>query len=217
MRRSVLAAVLCGVSAAALAQSYPPGQDIPARTVPAPQLGNALGTLVATQTVTGAASIAFTGLSGTAKYHLSCHGIQPATNAVHLYLRVGEGATPTWETGGNYFVASQTLNANSGTASIVVATTSTAVDLTFINSAVVTNGANYFAGYEITFGDLAQTGYKSFDYTGHWWNTDSPAHLQNNLGSGAWTGDTAAITAVEILASSGNITGTCNLFQLGGS
>jgi hypothetical protein len=190
----------------------------------APICGNAqtpavplpLGTLVATQTVSGAAAIQFTGLAGNAAYLLQCHNIQVATNNVHLELQVGEGATPTWQTGSNYWFAGNTLNSSNGSSSITASQAATGIILDYATTPFVGNTGTFLNDYTIAFADLAQTaGYKAFDYTGHWWGTGPSLNPQT--GSGAWHGDTNAITGVQLLASSGNISGTCNLYQLGGS
>ena len=198
------------------AQIWPPLQAVPPATVPAAQLGNAGETLVATQVVANGATIPFTGLAGNVKYRLSCHGLQLATNGNHFLLQIGEGATPTWETGGNYWFANFTVNSASNATSATSSQSAAAINLDFNTSALVigANG-NYNAAYEFDFGDLAATGYKPFVFTGSWWST-TPS-LQPEWGSGAWHGDTNAITAVQLVGSSGNITGTCNLYQRNGS
>jgi len=201
---------------AALGQAYPDLQAVPPPTVSAAQLGNALGTLVSTQTASGGAAISFTGLAGNAAYFLQCHGVQPATNSVHLQLEVGEGSTPSWETGGNYFTAASTINSQAGNqwTTNYGGETQTAILLDW-SSAIVSNGANELAGGEFWFADLAAAGYKPIRFQFGYTNTTP--HIQFTTGTGMWRGDTAAITALRLKASSGNISGTCNLFQLSGS
>jgi hypothetical protein len=223
MKRSALPlALLCGVSAAALAdptglQSVP--QSTPSTTlsgsVPSGNLGNALGTLVSSQTVAAGAAIQFTGLSGNAAYKMLCHGINPATTNVHLQLQVGEGGTPTWETGGSYWVAGLANNSSGAASAVFAGETATGILLDW-SATNTLSGATQLAQFEITFADLANiAGYKGFDFVGHYLNTSS--HSNSTFGYGAWHGDTGAITALQLMASSGNISGTCNLYQLSGS
>ena len=198
------AALLCGgaLYAPALAQTA---------AVPPP-----MGTLAQTQTVTAGAGIQFTGLAGNAAYAMQCHALQVATNAVHLQLEVGEGATPIWQTAGSYFVTGSTMNSQATNAwtTNYGGETQTAVLLDW-SGAIVSNGASELNLVELHFADLASAGFKPIQFHTTYMNTST--HLQNTLGVGEWRGDTNPITAIRLRASSGNISGTCNLYQLSGN
>ena len=61
----------------------------------------------------------------------------------------------------------------------------------------------------------AAAGYKKFNFTGALDN--GSGNSNSTFGYGAWHGDTGAVTAVQLVPSSGTISGTCNLYQLAGA
>jgi hypothetical protein len=209
--RRVLTASLshCSIVFIVLALLMPASVRAQTQAVPVP-----IGTLLATQAVSNGAAIQFAGLTGNAAYVVQCHAIQVATSAVHLQIELGEGATPSWNTAASYFYANVITNSSNGTPTYFVGETGTAILLDW-SSGVVGNNSNHLNTAKFWLADLATTGYKPIDYTVSYFDTGS--HLHNVSGSGSWQGDAGAITAWRLRASSGNISGTCNLFQLGGS
>lgn len=126
----------------------------------------------------------------------------PATNAVNLLLRVGTGAGPTIDTGGNYYGIIQTptgtstgaakSNRDAGATSSMLAKT--------VSNAAVTYG---HVGVSLTFRNLSTTTFmKQIDGTVTW--HDGTEFFTNQFG-GAYAA-TTAVTAIRFFFSSGNIT-----------
>lgn len=156
---------------------------------------------------TAVASIAFTGLD-TASYHrweLDCHDLFPAT-ATTIGIQVGEGATPTWETASTYFVSE--WDNTSGSLTNLTNATEPSI---FLGTGSYANSANNGAGnFHATIGDLSRAvGNKLFSFYGSY--TKNAVGSGAYGGTGAWEGDTNAITAIRIIAASGNISGSCTL------
>jgi len=171
-------------------------------------------TLVATQTVSAGTAIQFTGLAGNAPYRLTCHGVQVGTNNVHVELQVGEGSAPSWETASSYWVAAA---ANNSSGSAVASFDSQAAGGIWLDwsTGIMSNAGTALALFDILFADLAAAGYKKFNFTGALDN--GSGNSNSTFGYGAWHGDTGAVTAVQLVPSSGTISGTCNLYQLAGA
>ena len=66
--------------------------------------GGALVRIGSPQTVSGASTIAFTGLSGYSRYLIKLEGVYPSVGDV-LILQIGTGSTPTWLASGYSYTA----------------------------------------------------------------------------------------------------------------
>jgi hypothetical protein len=161
---------------------------------------------IGNQTVSAGASIAFTGLATYTNYQLVCTGVFPATNATTINIQVGEGGTPTWETS-SYFYARITISSQGTTVSGNVSEASAGV-------LVVTGNTNTIA---------ASASFVAYIMNATSTNTTKMINLQVNeldghvfpsYGGGAYTGDTNAITAVRVIAATGNISGNCTLYGM---
>jgi hypothetical protein len=161
-------------------------------------------TFISTANVSGGASIAFTGLATYNNYVMVCRNVIAATAADSMSFQIGTGATPTWQTSSyKYF----RLNGAS-------------------NSSTVSGSNNASAsGLDITLGSadnphdltlnlydvLSTTKPKHMFYFGDYYD----GRLTNyKTGAGAYTGANTAVTAVRIIAASGNISGVCTLYGL---
>src|SRR5215472_1950313 len=164
--------------------------------------------LISTIKATSAASIAWTGLGTT--YHtffLACYGLFPATATQNIYLQVGEGNTPTWETS-SYKWISNALNASSTTNSNSVGSSDSGID---VSAGTLNNTATTALNMNAYLSDIQSTAQvKILNWQGAFFGTD----FWGLAGSGAYTGDTNAVTAVRVISSSGNINGTCSLYAV---
>jgi len=173
--------------------------------------GTASGGMVqiATQTASNSATLDFTNLP--TSYNtlvLNCSGLRPATSNTGLELQFGQGATPTWQTSNYKWAVSGSYD--SGTSPTATGSTSSAY------IALVQNG------------ELLNTATQNLVLTAHLYNLpsstlrkmanyqfaylDSGGNLNQLTGAGTYTGNTNPVTAVRILAISGNITsGSCTL------
>jgi hypothetical protein len=167
--------------------------------------------LISTQTASASASLQFTSLPTTYNtYLLNCNALLPATNAVHLQLQFGEGATPTWETASyRYTVGGATDGSSWG---VTTSTSATMIQLDG-GTATLTSTASWGgANFQVWISNVAgSTQDKIADWTGGF-GGNTP-NLAMTSGAGIYTGDTNAITAFRVQFSSGNITsGTCSLY-----
>lgn len=133
-----------------------------------------------------------------------------ATNSDHLYLEVGTGGTPTYDTGNNY-EWSGGQGTTGGTGIVAPDFASTGIMRIF---ATMANAAGYgFGSFEIMACDLQSTSLrKTFYGTQHYVTSTGPKAI---LGAwaGQWTTTGTAATALRFKASSGNITsGTIRIY-----
>jgi hypothetical protein len=160
---------------------------------------------ISTVTASASASAAWTGLATYSIYQLSCASLF-ASGVVALYLQVGEGGTPTWETTGyrwgNRYVGSD--------ASTGVTNNASDSGIALTTSSGVLAGSINFTGY--LYNVTSTTAIKTF--TANVVNHASGVSYGNDL-QGSYTTDTNAVTALRIIPSSGTVTGTCTLYGIG--
>lgn len=169
--------------------------------------------LISTQTASSSSSLQFTNLPSTYNtLFLNCAGLLMNSNSTAPQLLVGEGSTPTWETGANYVV---TIKSFGGGAS---------------------------GAYGTTMSDLLEASGCSCDYTGSTTIPTSLKAYIDNVGSSSlykyvtttlditlggsgnylniyysyWAGDTNPLTGIELVASGGGTftSGTCSLYGM---
>lgn len=164
-------------------------------------------TLISTLTASGSASLPWTGL--TADNHLLViNALVPATNGADILLQFGEGGTPTWKTA-NYDTISEYLVLNSGAGNGV---TWTGAGAGFLIANAVDNASPGLRGGMVELFNLSQTETHGMQFNCSRVNSSTIALLR---GVGSYTGDTAAITAVRLIASSGNLaSGSASLYKL---
>jgi hypothetical protein len=161
---------------------------------------------ISNQTVSAGASIAFTGLATYTNYQLACTGVFPATNATTVNLQVGEGGTPTWETS-SYFYGRIGIASNSSTVNGVVSESASGVLVVSGNTNTVAASVSFVA----TIMNVTSTNTtKMVTFMAN----EFDVHVFPLFGGGAYTGDNNAITAVRIIAASGNISGNCTLYGM---
>jgi hypothetical protein len=161
--------------------------------------------LVSTQTASSSASLQWLSLPAANVLWLECSLSVPASTGIAV--QVGEGGTPTWETGAHYTGVN---NATNLTTYLGNATT-TGTDLT--DNAFGTGGAAATFVFNLYLYDVASsTLHKQSIYQGAWLST-TPA-LYNIAGTGYWNNDTTAITSLRIFPSANSITsGSCSLYR----
>jgi hypothetical protein len=163
---------------------------------------------IATKTAltTPVASIEFTGLDTASfkQWALQCRTVIPVA-AGKVGLQVGQGATPTWMTGAHY---AYTQTFNNG---VSVAPLSNGTD-----TAIWVGSANWDASqagpglFSFSFGDLGYAlGFKIGAFSGS--VLQSGGSLANVTGTGTWADDSNPITALRVVADTGNFYGACTL------
>jgi hypothetical protein len=166
---------------------------------------------ISTQTISAGATIQFTGLATYDRYQLFCNGVFPATASINAIMQVGEGAGPTWNTTGSYLNVGDYL-VSDGTTTTFQSQMNTKTGTSFL---LVASPPNTIAGsmtLSALFFSMTQTNVvKHIRYEVGFYDG---TQLFATRDAGAWVGDTGAITAIRIMASSGNITGTCSLYAL---
>ena len=173
-------------------------------------------TLISTQTASNSASLSWTSLGAYNTYQIRCTDILPATNATYILLQFGEGATPTWETANSsYGYSGHWENASSGnnpeSSTVDSITNGIAVGVQSPNSVSATkNGSEAI----IDIANPAGAGAKQAVVHSGGYQVSGGVNL-NYIGGGAYIADTNAITAIRLIAGSGNITsGTCSLYGM---
>jgi len=176
-------------------------------TTPSGSCATAAGTAglvkVSTQTVSAGASIAFTGLATYVNYQLECTAVFPATPSTGLFLQVGEGGTPTWETS-SYSYTRMIIISNSATVVPDAQSGASGLNLASSVGAVATSWTGSFTIHNATSTNTVK------HMTGHGALLSTDQY--NVVYSGAYIGDTNAITAIRLIAASGNISGVCTLY-----
>lgn len=189
--------VAAAIGAATIAWIYCDGTDCTATSVSLTQAtadSRYANVLIQTQTIAASpVSITFTGLDATTypKYRLSFRGIQPATSATALFLRVGTGGGPTYQTTLNYTYTSRAQNY---TSTFPAATGSAGASALTICSAVGTSSGQVASGFIDL--DIGQSGQP---FMADWKATyfDSSTRLLYEDGGGAWTSTTP--NAIQLL------------------
>lgn len=166
-------------------------------------------TLVSTQTATASTSLAWEGLAG-AEYKVRCSNLRPSSVATILYLQLGEGGTPTWETA-NYSWAARGWESD-GTNVQTNSTSAAGINLN-VSSDVTVSGYG-LSGY-INLHSLSSAALnKQVDGNVNFAIGGGATSVTLNI-AGAYNGDQGAITAVRIFPSTGTITsGNCSLYQV---
>jgi hypothetical protein len=166
---------------------------------------------ISTQTASSSASLQFTNLATSYNtLFLECNQLVLSANGDAIVLKYGEGATPTWEAA-HYDWLESALNDQGGTADYEN-TSDSSIRLTYPSD------PGNSAGYSVTLnGYIYNIGssslYKTAQITTNYFNTGR--HFQEWTTSGTYTGDTNAITGIEIVPGSGTISsGTCSLYGM---
>jgi hypothetical protein len=159
-------------------------------------------TLISTQTASNSASLQFSGANFSNSYNslfLNCEGILTATSGGAMLVLVGEGATPTWETGAHY------TNSN-----------------TIANGSDIIGGPPNFATATVPVSFKAyidnpgsSTLDKIVSYSLNGYAGGGSPNMQTLYNVGWWNNDTNPLTGIELVGSSGNIkSATCSLYGM---
>jgi len=160
-------------------------------------------TLISTQTASASATLAWTGLSGYARYLIVLSNIAPATANANLRLQFGTGAGPTYVTSGYDYGFIRTDNSGVGASNVFG---STQWNLTNSNFAPASASPAGLTGTVYVTG--ANGGYPSMLVSTAWYNAAD--NIQMALNGGGLTNSIATVTALKLFFSSGNITsGRC--------
>ena len=170
--------------------------------------------LISTQTASSSSSLQFTNLPTSYNtLFLNCSGLLMNSNSTAPQLLVGEGSTPTWETGAHYTVETEFFG-----------------------------GGGAAGAYAATMSDLLEASACGCDYSGSTTYPTSLKTYIDNVGSSSlykyvtttlditlggsgnylnlyysyWAGDTNPITGIEVVASGGGTftSGTCSLYGM---
>ncbi len=177
-------------------------------------IGGPVGGLVLLEehTASASATLDFTAFISSTydTYKVVGTDLAPETNAVDLLMRVGTGAGPTYDTGGNYEWGWGAADNASGS-SFIGGTASTSAKL--MNS--LSNNAGYgFGCFEWLLHNLQSTAHRKTGHGTASWTTSAPA-LRFAVGGFFWVTSGTAVTALRFLMSSGNIaSGTIRIYGL---
>jgi hypothetical protein len=137
-------------------------------------------------------------------WQLDCNELAPA-NVTTFGVQVGQGATPTWQTGANYTYQNYILSG--GGPPVVQASTVSTSMLPTANNFDNTQTMN--GNFTIRFGDLTAPGRKLFMH--------NIAYQESGVGSAVgygnmfFTGNTNPITAIRLVPGAGNFKARCTL------
>jgi hypothetical protein len=162
-------------------------------------------TLISTQIASSSASLQFTGLPTIYNtLFLNCNGLLASSGTANFLLLVGEGATPTWETGSHYTIAgyygghtNANLTLTTATNLLNLSQSSTTIPQSLkvyidnIGSSALYKNVTSFQGVYSTTG-------------GGYYMVTTAAY---------WNNDTNPVTGIELSASTGTIaSGQCSLY-----
>ena len=151
---------------------------------------------ISTKTASASASLQFTSLPTSYNtLFLNCVGLV-ASGATFLRIIVGEGATPTWETGSHY--TNMVLWTGTGAASPQQNLTTTAPYLVNMGSSTSTATPAQFKGYIDNVNSSTLHKIASFE-TGNGDNTSNNNYYVQSAW-GFWNNDVNAVTGLEIIA-----------------
>ncbi len=156
---------------------------------------------------TSTASFEWTGLDQYSSYRywqLQCNELAPA-NVTTFGIQVGQGATPTWQTGADYTYQNFILSGG-GPAAVQVSGTSTSM-LPTANNFDNTQAMN--GQFIVMFGDLTAPGRKPFMHNIAY--QESGVGSATGFGNMFFTGNTDPITALRVITGSGNFKARCTL------
>jgi hypothetical protein len=169
--------------------------------------------LLSAQTVSGAASVDFTGMLTTQydEYQVHFFGVYSGTDADTLSLRVGEGGTYQTASSYNY----QLNNLGGGTSTVSGTTTGGGVALTY--PSVVSNlNTRPVSGVVSVFSPSNSVAPKNISY--QITLTNNGNNFNSVVGSGRWAGDNNAVDSLRFyMGSGGTLTGTFKLYGIAGS
>jgi hypothetical protein len=161
---------------------------------------------IATQTASASASLQFTNLPTSYNtLFLNCVGLVLSATNNYIYGYVGEGATPTWETGAHYYDASNDFPGNENN-------NTTATDI--FNNLIGTATSTTPITIKLYMDNVGSSSlYKMITYD--WGLQYNGNGIYGGTGRSNWHNDTNAITGFELAASAGTITsGTCSLYGM---
>lgn len=163
----------------------------------------------ATQTISNASSIQWTGLSGYDNYRMYCEGVYPATNSANIVFQFGEGAT-VWETS-NYVWAGLYNTYTDTYGNSFGAFNDTSVQL----AGQWPNTAAYGLEFVADFFNLPSTvETKRLAFVNPSMGSADTTKVYNVSVSGLYYGDLNPITAIRIIANTGNINGKCSIYGI---
>jgi hypothetical protein len=172
--------------------------------------GSGAMTLISTLTANNTAtSISWTGLT-LDDYVVRCRGLVPATNATKIDVQLGEGGTPTWETTG-YYTGATYNSVGSATGGPISSSNvgSITADVGTIGNTTATDGLTG----KINFYGLSQAIRHRVDYRLTIY--DGSTGTYTYIGVGQYQTDQNAITAIRLIAESGNLkAGSCSLYSI---
>jgi hypothetical protein len=161
---------------------------------------------ISTQTASAAASMQWTGLGSTYNtYQLSCNRVFPATNTTTIYIQVGEGGGPTWETS-SYQWSVMYMTSNTNTVNGFSNSSDSGVQLVVGSNTLAASSA-----FEATIFNVPVSGVNKM-VTAIPVYADATPNVNFLFLSGGYLGDTNTVTAIRVIASTGNISGTCTLY-----
>lgn len=166
--------------------------------------------LLSTKTASGGTSIQFTGLSTYITYFMNCSGLTASSGGSgDIYFWVGEGATPTWKTTSQYCAVNNNTGAGHASPGVVVNSCGAADIIGYggqSTSIPMSLKAYLFSEGGFQYSAISFQLFKYIDGVG--------AYMTSGGGSwGETTGDTNAITALELAVTSGTMSGKCSLYQ----
>lgn len=163
----------------------------------------------APQTVSGSsAGILFTSLpAGYNTLVLSCENLLLSSSSNSILIQVGEGGSPTWETGGHYTILN--FNATSANSTVASQHSTTSTDIT---SGIPTNTTGIGTSIKMTLDSYTSTSLNKYAL---WSSANNEAtNYYYFAGTAYWNSDTNAITGVQVVPSAGTISGTCSAYAI---
>jgi hypothetical protein len=170
-------------------------------------------TLISTKTASASASLQFTNLPTSYNtLFLNCLGLLGSVGTGSIQVKVGEGATPTWETGSHYTVSLSFFATGMG-ANPAGSYSTTDADLTGNNppgeSTTIPGSIKLYID-----GVASASRYKMATFFTSIYTDTSIPSMVTVAGSGYWNNDTNPVAALEVVPTSGTVTGTCSLYGL---
>lgn len=174
--------------------------------------------LLSTVVASSSATVDFTGLSSTyTNYIVTVDDLIPATNSTSLWLRIGTGATPTYQSGASDYAWNRRFTYGTVGGGVVVTDGSSAdgadnqILIGSSGGMSTGTGATYNAVFTV-YNPSQSSKYHHIDYHASYIDTQ-PALVQQT-GAGIYVSSTA-VTAIRFLMSSGNIaSGNFKLFGI---
>ncbi len=164
--------------------------------------------LISTQTASSSATIDFIGLTSTySSYKVVVSGVYPATNNAVLWMRIGTGGTPTYQSGASDYAYTSSVipYAQIGGASGSVGGYASVADTKIVLSNPIKNAVLRPYNAEIKFYDPSQSAsYHNIRAEACAWDSDT--YLEGFFLNASYLSATS-ITAIRFLMSTGNIAG----------